>query len=54
LGVAVRARATVTFVAPKVGFSAPAAATYTGEVHVADIGVPRRLLAPFESSDRDG
>jgi NAD(P)H-hydrate epimerase len=47
LGVAVRARATVTFVAPKVGFSAPGAAGFTGEVAVAEIGLPRRLLEPF-------
>jgi NAD(P)H-hydrate epimerase len=51
LGIAVQATATVTFVAPKAGFSAPGAAAYTGAVHVADIGVPRVLLAPFASSD---
>lgn len=48
LGVAVRATATVTFVAPQVGFSAPGAAAYTGEIHVASIGAPRRLLEAFE------
>ena len=42
LGVAVRARATATFVAPKLGFAAPGAADYTGEVAVIDIGVPGR------------
>jgi NAD(P)H-hydrate epimerase len=47
LGVAVRARATVTFVAPKSGFSAPGAGAYTGEVAVVEIGVPRCLLEPF-------
>ena len=47
LGVAVRAEATATFVAPKLGFDAPGAAAYTGEVAVVDIGVPRRLLEPF-------
>jgi NAD(P)H-hydrate epimerase len=47
LGVAVRAEATATFVAPKLGFDAPEAAAYTGEVAVIDIGVPRRLLEPF-------
>ena len=47
LGVAVRAEATATFVAPKLGFDAPGAAAYTGEVAVIDIGVPRRLLEPF-------
>ena len=45
LGIAVRATATVTFVAPKIGFAAPGAADYTGPVHVAHIGVPRSVLA---------
>ena len=48
LGVSVRARATATFVAPKLGFSVPGAADYTGEVAVIDIGLPRCLLEPFE------
>jgi NAD(P)H-hydrate epimerase len=48
LGVAVRAQATATFVAPKRGFSAPGADTYTGSVAVIDIGVPRALLEPFQ------
>jgi NAD(P)H-hydrate epimerase len=48
LGVAVRARATATFVAPKLGFTAPGAAEYTGEVAVIDTGLPRCLLEPFE------
>lgn len=47
LGAAVRAYATVTFVAPKIGFAVPGAADYTGSVHVADIGVPRAVLEPF-------
>ena len=47
LGVAVRAEATATFVAAKLGFAAPGAADYTGEVAVIDIGVPRRLLEPY-------
>jgi NAD(P)H-hydrate epimerase len=47
LGVAVRAEATATFVAPKLGFDAPEAAAHTGEVAVIDIGVPRRALEPF-------
>ena len=47
LGVAVRATATATFVAPKLGFGQPGARDYTGEVVVIDIGVPRRLLEPF-------
>jgi NAD(P)H-hydrate epimerase len=48
LGAAVRARATATFVAPKLGFSIPAAAEYTGEVAVIDIGLPGRILRPYE------
>jgi len=47
LGVAVRACATATFVAPKLGFAAPGAALYTGAVAVIDIGLPRRLLQPY-------
>lgn len=47
LGAAIRASATATFVAPKIGFSAPGAAAYTGEVVVVEIGVPRSLLEPF-------
>jgi NAD(P)H-hydrate epimerase len=39
-----RADHTCTFVAPKIGFSNPAAGKYVGQVHVVDIGVPRRLL----------
>ncbi len=49
-GVAVRATATATFVAPKVGFTEAGAADHTGTVRVVEIGVPRRLLEPF----RDG
>jgi len=49
LGIAIQARATVTFVAPKLGFSAPGAEAYTGEVSVVEIGVPRCLLEPFEA-----
>jgi NAD(P)H-hydrate epimerase len=48
LGEAIRARATTTFVAPKIGFGEPNARTYTGEVVVIEIGVPRALLRPFE------
>jgi NAD(P)H-hydrate epimerase len=47
LGAAVRARATATFVAPKLGFDAPGADAYTGDVTVIDIGVPRTILEPF-------
>lgn len=47
LGIAVRARMTATFVGPKLGFAGPGARAYTGEIHVVEIGVPRRLLEPF-------
>ena len=47
LGVCVRAAHTATFVARKQGFDSPAAAEFTGPVHVVDIGVPQELLTPF-------
>jgi NAD(P)H-hydrate epimerase len=47
LGGAIRARATTTFVAPKLGFARPEARAFTGEVIVVDIGAPRALLQPF-------
>jgi NAD(P)H-hydrate epimerase len=47
LGAAVRAVATATFAAAKLGFSAPGAALYTGEVAVIDIGLPRCLLEAY-------
>ena len=40
----VQADLTVTFVAPKLGFSQPAAWPYIGKVEVADIGVPPELI----------
>lgn len=40
----VRADHTCTFVAPKVGFSEPAAAEFLGEVHTVSIGVPRAVV----------
>ncbi len=40
----VRAAHTCTFVAPKPGFFQPGAEQYTGQVHVVDIGAPRRLV----------
>jgi NAD(P)H-hydrate epimerase len=48
-GAAVRARATATFVAPKLGFAAAGADAHTGEVRVVDIGLPRVALAAFEA-----
>ena len=47
-GAAVRATATVTFVAPKLGFTQPGANAYTGNVVVAPIGVPRSLLRQLD------
>jgi len=46
-GACVRATHTATMVSLKQGFER--AAEYTGEVHVIDIGIPRRLLTVFES-----
>ena len=39
-----RANVTCTFVAAKPGLVAPAAADYVGEIHVVDIGVPRKAV----------
>lgn len=46
----ISARHTCTFVAQKPGFLTPGADRYTGEVHVLDIGAPRRLLEELVSS----
>lgn len=51
LGACVKAGHTATFVAPKIGFGAPGAAEWTGEVHVVGIGAPRKLLRDVERSD---
>jgi NAD(P)H-hydrate epimerase len=40
----IRAQHTCTFIAVKKGFLAPGAAAYTGEIHVLDIGAPRKLI----------
>lgn len=40
LGVSIIARATATFVAPKLGFTNPDSARLTGPIHVVDIGLP--------------
>jgi NAD(P)H-hydrate epimerase len=40
----IRAAQTCTFVAQKPGFLVPSAETYTGAVHVLDIGAPRKLV----------
>lgn len=44
-GPVVKARMTVTMVAPKRGFSMPSARQYTGEVVVVDIGIPADRIA---------
>ncbi|MBS3733493.1 MAG: NAD(P)H-hydrate epimerase [Phycisphaerae bacterium] len=44
-GPVVRAVATVTMLAPKAGFAADGADAYTGEVLVADIGIPAEQVA---------
>ncbi len=44
MGPTVRARHTVTFVAPKAGFRNPSASAFLGRVHVADIGVPHAVM----------
>lgn len=49
LGACIRAQHTATFVALKPGFQIPPAADFTGQVHVIDIGVPRRLLDELAS-----
>lgn len=41
----IRATHTCTFVAAKPGLLAPAARPYVGELHVLDIGAPRKLVA---------
>jgi len=40
----IRAAQTGTFVAPKIGFLAAGASQFTGQIHVLDIGAPRRLV----------
>jgi NAD(P)H-hydrate epimerase len=47
LGIAVRAGHTATMAAWKKGFREPEASTWTGQVHIIDIGVPRQLLGQY-------
>jgi NAD(P)H-hydrate epimerase len=42
-----RADVTCSFVAPKAGYRNPAAAPWLGELRIADIGAPRRLVERF-------
>ena len=46
----IRADHTCTFIAPKIGFASPAAAEFLGQVHVLDIGAPRRLVEEIAGS----
>ncbi len=46
-GAVVHAELTVTFVASKLGFDNPESAVYTGQVRVADIGIPASIVATF-------
>ena len=41
----IRASATLTLALPKVAFRKPGSAVYTGELYLADIGVPPQLFA---------
>jgi NAD(P)H-hydrate epimerase len=50
LGPTVRATHTATFVAPKRGFLNPDSSAFTGEIHVLDIGVPRKLVDEYRPS----
>lgn len=50
-GDCVRADATATFVARKLGFDAPGAEAFTGDVHVVGIGVPYRLLEAIAAGE---
>ena len=43
----IRAAHTCTFVAPKPGLTRPAAADYVGQLHMIDIGAPRKLAAEY-------
>jgi NAD(P)H-hydrate epimerase len=46
----IRADHTATFVAPKLGFANPLAAESLGQLHVVDIGAPRRLIEEIAAS----
>ena len=50
LGPTIRAAHTATFVAPKQGFANPKARPWLGEVHVVDIGAPKKLVDEYRSA----
>jgi NAD(P)H-hydrate epimerase len=49
LGPTIRATHTATFVAPKLGFASMNAKPWLGEVHVLDIGAPKKLIDEYRS-----
>jgi len=49
----IRAAHTCTFVAPKPGLLAPHAAPYVGQLHVIDIGAPRKLVKEYAARKPD-
>lgn len=51
LGTAIKAHHTVTFAAMKKGFKNPEAQLFLGNVHIVDIGIPRRLLDQYNKLD---
>lgn len=48
LGIAVKAKSTITFVCNKKGFSNLEAKNYIGQVHIVDIGIPQVLLNKYK------
>ncbi len=50
-GICFQAHHTLTFVASKIGFQKLSALQYTGQVHVVDIGVPKRLLDQIDHDE---
>lgn len=54
LGPTVRATHTATFVAHKKGFLNPKSCEWTGEVHVIDIGAPRKLIDEYRQRGERG
>ncbi|HEX5010653.1 MAG TPA: NAD(P)H-hydrate epimerase [Planctomycetota bacterium] len=53
-GAALRAHATVTFVAPKTGFFRAAGPEHVGQVYVVDLGFPPSELEPWLTARRAG
>lgn len=48
LGIAVKAKSTITFVCNKKGFSNSEAKKYIGQVHIVDISIPKVLLNEYK------